>query len=145
MITNESSKEPTYKQLHEQVIGDGTYDVNVVLGRLFMLMVLKTKLHGTTYLREAIVYRYERGLDSRVSLTKEIYPAVASNQCTTVNRVERNIRNTINDCYEHGNLFAFNILTRSEVIKTDYVPTNGELINIIASWLILERQQNNIK
>lgn len=138
-------KETNYQQLHEQIIGDGTQSIQVVLGRLFMTLLLNTKLYGTTYLREAIAYRYERGLDSRVSLTKEIYPTVANNMSTTVNRVERNIRNTINDCYVHGNLFAFNTLTRSEVIKPHYVPTNGELINSIASWLILERQQNNIR
>ena len=134
-----------FQQLHEQVVGDGTQDVKVVLGKLFMLLLFKSKLVGTAYLKEAVLYRYEQELNAQVSLTKEIYPAVASRLSTTVNRVERNIRNAISDCHEHGNLYAFNVLTRGDVIKTGYAPTNGELISSIASWLQLERQQNNIQ
>ena len=141
----DSRKTSNFQQLHEQVVGDGTQNVKVVLSKLFMLLLFKSKLVGTAYLKEAVLYRYEQELNARVSLTKEIYPAVANRLSTTVNRVERNIRNAISDCHEHGNLLAFNDLTRGEVVKTGYAPTNGELISSIASWLQLERQQNNIQ
>ena len=136
---------PSFQQLHSQIIDDGPHDVSVVVGRLFMILCFKNKLVGTNYLKEAVLHRYAKSERTKVSLTKEIYPAIAEKFSTTVDRVERAIRNSIKDCHDHGNLYAFNTLTRSEVIKTEYPPTNGELISNIANWLLLEHQQNNIK
>ena len=137
--------ETDFQILHNQIVGDGSHDASIVVGRLFMVLLFKSKLVGTTYLKEAVLYRYEQADNSRLSLTKDVYPAVAHKLDTTVNRVERAIRNSINDCHVNGNLYAFNDLMRGDVIKTGYAPTNGELISSIASWLQLERQQNNIQ
>ena len=142
-MTNKTAE--ATQPISSQIIGDGTNDVSVVVGRLLMKLLFKSKLLGTTYLKEAVLYRYEKAECSIVSLTKDVYPTVANKLSTTVNRVERAIRNAISDCHEHGNLLAFNDLIHSEVIKEKYPPTNGELISVITSWLQLERQQNHIK
>ena len=142
---SDTRAETNFQNLHDQIVGDGSHDASIVVGRLLMVLVFKSKLVGTTYLKEAVLYRYEQADNARLSLTKDVYPAVATKLDTTVNRVERAIRNTINDCHERGNLFAFNELMRGEVIKEKYPPTNGELISDIASWLQLERQQNHIQ
>ena len=135
----------SFEQLHDHIVGNGTHNASVVVGKLFMLLLFRSKLDGTTYLKEAVLYRYENSSRARVSLTKEIYPAVANKLNTTVERVERAVRNTIKDCYEHGNLFALNNITHSELISKKYLPTNGELISIIVDWLTIERQQNHIR
>lgn len=144
-LMNHRQAETNFQLLHSQIVGDGTHDASIVLGRLLMILLFKSKLVGTTYLKEAVLYRYNKTEHTRISLTKEVYPTIADKFDTTVNRVERAIRNSIGDCYLHGNLFAFNVLTRSEVIDATYSPTNGELISNFASWLSLERQQNNIQ
>ena len=142
---SDTRAETNFQTLHNQIVGDGSFDASVVVGKLLMTLLFKSKLVGTTYLKEAVLFRYEQSDNARVSLTKDIYPAVANKLDTTVNRVERAIRNTINDCHVNGNLYAFNDLMRGEVTKTQYSPTNGELISSIVSWLQLERQQNYIK
>ena len=142
---SDNRAETNFQILHNQIVGDGSYDASIVVGRLFMTLVFKSKLVGTTYLKEAVLYRYKQADNARISLTKDIYPAVATKLDTTVNRVERAIRNTIYDCHANGKLMTFNEVARTEVIKENYIPTNGELISSMASWLQLERQQNYIK
>lgn len=130
-----------YEQLYENIVGDGTSSIDVIVGRLLLALGFKSKLIGTTYLREAILLRYNKSNACRIGLISDIYPAVAQKQASTVNRVERAIRNTINDCYDRGTLLNLNNLFKCQIISPVYAPTNGELLSSIVDWLQIERQQ----
>ena len=134
-----------YDQMYENIVGDGSHSVDVVVGRLLLALGFKSKLIGTTYLKDAILLRYNKTNASRIGLISDIYPAVAEKQESTVNRVERAIRNTINECYSRGTLLGLNNLFKCQVISPVYAPTNGELLSSIVDWLQIERQQHRVK
>ena len=132
-------------ELYRVIVGDGTSDVPSVVGHMLMYLGFKSKLVGTRYLHSAILYRYNKGEIARVSLTGEVYRVVAENNHSTVNRVERAIRNSISDCNDNGNLIAFNDLVHCQIVETKFAPTNGELISSIVNWLQLEKQKGRIR
>jgi two-component system response regulator (stage 0 sporulation protein A) len=61
-------------------------------------------LLGTEYIRTGVAL-YERG----VSMTKELYPAIAKAYATTPSRVERAMRHSIEKAWERG---SFEVQTR---------------------------------
>lgn len=130
--------------LYRFIIGDGADDVSAITERLMFALGFKSKLIGTQYLKEAIILRFETTNMVHAGLTAIIYPAIAQKLNSTVNRVERAIRNTINDCFDNGNLMALNDLTLCKVVSSAYPPTNGELLGSIVSWLQIERQQHHV-
>lgn len=134
-----------HEHIYKFVVGDGTRDIDIVVGKLLIALGFKSKLIGTTYLKEAILCRYDRVDSCRIGLISDIYPAVADKLDSTVNRVERAIRNTINDCYSNGQLLYFNDLLQCQVISPTYAPTNGELLCSVVNWLQIERQQQHVK
>lgn len=134
-----------HEYVYKFVVGDGTRNIDIVVGKLLIVLGFKSKLIGTAYLKEAILFRYDRADDCRMGLISDVYPAVADKLDSTVNRVERAIRNTINDSYLSGKLFYFNDLLQCQVISPTYVPTNGELLSSVVNWLQIERQQQHVK
>ena len=137
-VTDNYSK---HAQIYRFVMGDGSDALDVVLGRLLFALRFKNKLIGTNYLKEAIVARLQLPQHARVSLTRQVYSRVAEKLCSTVDRVERAIRNAIVDCHNHGSLLALNDLIQCNVVSKTYVPTNGEFISNVVSWLCLERDK----
>lgn len=135
----------THDDIYEFVIGNTVDEADVVVGRLVFALGFRNKLIGTQYLKEAILTRFALRDLPRVGLNSEVYPAVADKLGSTVNRVERAIRNSISDCYDFGNLKAFNELLKCPVISLKYTPTNGELVSSVVNWLKIEQQQNHIK
>lgn len=133
------------KQLHANVIGDGNDNVSLVIARLITLLGFKSKLLGTQYLRDAILYRYNNYNAVRVGMTSSAYTAVADMWLSTANRVERAIRNSIINCHMHGALTAFNDLTQTHVIDAKFAPSNGEFMSSVVNWLQLEKQSGRIK
>lgn len=134
-----------HETMYQNIIGNGKDNVEIVVERLINALQFKRKLVGTIYLREAILNRFARVNVARVGLSCDVYPYVAKKLHSTVNRVERAIRNTINDCFEHGALQNFNYLMQSQVISPKYAPSNGELLSVIVSWLWLEQKLDHIK
>lgn len=144
MMNDLSANYTRSSRLREYVLGDGSDSLEVVLHRLFLALRFKNKLLGTYYLKEALTIRYGMPQYARVSLTREIYPMIAGKLSSTVDRVERAIRNAITDCHNHGNLLAFNEVVRCQVVSAKYVPTNGEFISNVVSWLHLEYDKTMI-
>lgn len=132
-------------KLYSVIVGDGTSDVDTAVGHMLMYLGFKSKLIGTRYLKAAILYRYRKADVARINLTGDVYRAVAESNCSTVNRVERAIRNSINDCNNNGNLIAFNDLIHCQIAEPKFPPTNGELISSIVNWLQLEKQKGQIQ
>lgn len=133
------------KELYQSVIGKGQHDVHALVQQLLIELGFKSKLIGTSFLRDAILYRYEKSDVAHVHYSNEVYAAVAEKLQSTPSRVERAIRTAINDCCAYGNLDAFSDLTHSRLTEPGYPPSNTELISIIVSWLILERDKGHIK
>ena len=133
------------KQLYESIIGDGTHDVSNVVQRLLTILGFKSKLLGTQYLMDAILFRYDNCSNLYVGMTNSAYNAVAHLRNSTSTRVERAIRNTIVNCHTLGALKLFNDLTQAPLIHGDYAPSNGEFMCSVVNWLQLEKKSGHIK
>lgn len=132
------------QQMHDNIIGAGE-SVSLVIGRLITSLGFKSKLLGTQYLQDAILYRYSNSNIVRVGMTNSAYVAVAESRLSTANRVERAIRNTIVNCHTHGKLTSFNDLAQAQVINDKFAPSNGEFMSSVVNWLRLEQQSGRIK
>ena len=132
-------------QLYEYIIRPGDDDVDVVVRRLLTTLGFKSKLLGTQYLKDAIVYRYDNSYTLRVGMTNSAYIAVAKIWRSTSTRVERAIRNSIVNCYTYGSLKSFNSLAQAQVIHDDYAPSNGEFMSSVVNWLQLEMQSGRTR
>ncbi|MCH5160041.1 MAG: sporulation initiation factor Spo0A C-terminal domain-containing protein [Clostridiales bacterium] len=124
------------------VVGNGIESVEEAVHRLFFALGFKSKLLGTTYLKEAIRLWFGFPATKRVVLTADIYPRIAKKLDSTPDRVERAIRNAIIDCYDKGKLIWYNDLVRSEIVCPPYKPTNGEFISSVVSWLRIQCRQH---
>lgn len=129
------SKFADFNGLYKFVINDKNESLDAVVSRLLFALGFRNKLIGTAYFKEAILLFYRLPSGIRVNLSDDIYSAIARLKSTTSKRVEKDIRNCIQDCYFSGKLFAFNSLARCEYITNDYPVTNGELLTNIVSWL----------
>lgn len=132
------------KQMYENIIGGGN-DVELVVRRLITSLGFKSKLLGTKYLEDAILYRYANANTMFAGMTNRAYIAVADMWHSTANRVERAIRNSIINCHIHGDLQSFNDLAQTQTIKSQFAPSNGEFMSSVVNWLQLEKQSGRIK
>ena len=129
---------------HENIIGEGN-DVELVVKRLITSLGFKSKLLGTKYLENAILYRYDNANNVCVGMTNNAYVHTANKCRSTSTRVERAIRNAIINCHSYGALICFNDLAHAPVISDDFPPSNGEFISSVVNWLQLEKQSGRIK
>ncbi len=131
-------------ELYKSIVGDGASDVHVLVGQLLIGLGFKSKLTGTQYLKDAILYRYARRDVAHINYNNEVYTDVAERLHSTPCRVERAIRKAIGDCADFGNLNAFNDLIHGRVTAPGYVPSNTELISRIVDWLNIEEEKGHI-
>ena len=124
------------------VVGDGIENIDDAVQRLFFALGFKSKLVGTTYIKEAIKLWCGFPDTKRVVLTTDVYPPIAQKLCSTPDRVERAIRNAIIDCYDNGKLILLNDLVQSDLVSAKYKPTNGEFLSSVVSWLRIQSRQN---
>ena len=134
---------PQHQFLYNMVVGDGIESIDVAVQRLFFALGFKSKLLGTTYLKEAIKLWYAFPSTKRVVMTTDIYPQIATKLLSTPDRVERAIRNAIIDCHDKGKMIYFNDLVQSDVISATYVPTNGEFLSSVVSWLRIQCREHS--
>ncbi len=94
-------------------------------------------LKGYQYIRDAIIMAVE---DTEIlhSMTKELYPAVASMHQTTPSRVERAIRHAIEVAWSRGKVETIDALFGYTVNTGKGKPTNSEFIALIADRILLE-------
>lgn len=143
--TQEKHNMHSRKQMYQNIIGDSKGNVQLVVGRLLTSLGFKSKLLGTQYIQDAILYRYENYNAPCVGMTNRAYFAVAQMRSTTASRVERAIRNSISNCYNHGALRCFNDLAQAQIIDGEFAPSNGEFICSVVNWLRLEAQSGHIR
>lgn len=140
---HESTVAINRQQMYENIIGHGC-NVEIVVRRLLTILGFKSKLLGTKYLEYAILYRFDNANRVFAGMTHRAYVSVANTCQTTSTRVERAIRNSIINCYTHGALRSFNVLTHANVINERFAPSNGEFMCSVVSWLQTEKQSGHI-
>lgn len=96
-------------------------------------MGFRENLMGTPMLRAAIKL-WEPG----VSITKEIYPAVAKQFGTTPSRVERAMRHAIESAWERGDYHTIESVFGGSVSADKGKPTNGDFIARMAVYFGFE-------
>lgn len=109
----------------------GTVEMERYVSEFMLELGIPAHLRGYYYLREAVLLS-AADMELVGSVTKLLYPVIAKEYKTTLQRVERAIRNAIEVSWERGNpdvfeeLFGFSRLTGSAR------PTNSEYIARIA-------------
>ncbi len=115
------------------------HDIRTVAEKLLFVLGFKCNLLGTTYLKDAIVVKYN---NAPCSLCKEIYPGIAATHNTTGKRVERAIRNAINVCYTAQTPMELTELFGKSALTDKYSPSCGEFIGILCTWIHLEKAED---
>lgn len=102
-----------------------------------------SNLKGYGYIREGIqlVY-YEPNLAH--SITKKLYPKIASKFTSTISRVERSMRHAIEVSWNRGNWDRMEEIFGYSVSIDKAKPTNSEFIVTIADMLRLENNKATI-
>ncbi|MBD5159906.1 MAG: sporulation transcription factor Spo0A [Prevotella sp.] len=111
-------------------------DMEIVVTDIIHQLGVPAHIKGYHYLRTAILYSIEDKtlLDS---VTKLLYPTVASIYDTTSSRVERAIRHAIEIAWDRGNVDTLNAFFGYTVDTGKGKPTNSEFIALITDKLRL--------
>ena len=111
-------------------------DMEVVVTDIIHQLGVPAHIKGYHYLRTAILHSIE---DKKLldSVTKLLYPTVASIYDTTSSRVERAIRHAIEIAWDRGNVDTLNSFFGYTVDTGKGKPTNSEFIALITDKLRL--------
>ncbi len=108
------------------------------LSSIFLSIGIPAHIKGYQYLREGIKMVVEE--PERIgSITKVLYPGIASRFDTTPSKVERAIRHAIEVAWTRGKIENINSIFGYNIYSKNDKPTNGEFIALIADKLILEK------
>lgn len=102
------------------------------LPHLLSTLGFSSRLHGFPYIIEAVTFcRQNPG----ASMTKEVYPAIARAHNTTVIRVERNIRSSIESAWNHGDSVLRDRIFGNTINPEKGKPTNRQFVCSLADYL----------
>lgn len=109
-------------------------NIDLTITRLLLSIGFNPHLFGMTYVCEAIKYCVLSQHDGKVSFSGEVYPFIASNHNSSSKSVERDIRTSIQNCYDSKLMFKLNQICGYEIVSQQYAPTNSEFIMKTAYW-----------
>lgn len=109
-----------------------------VISGLMLELGIPAHLKGYQYLRTAITMCVE-DMELIGSVTKLLYPELAKQYMTTVQKIERAIRNAIEVSWERGNEELFEKLFGYSNSVEHNRPTNSEYIASVADYVRLEQ------
>ncbi len=112
-------------------------ELEMYVTQIMLEMGVPAHLKGYHYLREAIMMS-GRDMEAVSSVTKLLYPEVAKKYHTTVQKVERSIRNAIEISWNRGNKSSFETLFGYSADCGRNRPTNSEYIARIADKVRLD-------
>jgi two-component system response regulator (stage 0 sporulation protein A) len=112
-------------------------DLEVEVTNIIHDIGVPAHIKGHQYLRDAIMMVMKDG-DIINGITKQLYPAVASDFKTTPSRVERAIRHAIEVAWGRGKIDTLQSVFGYTVNMGKGKPTNSEFIAMIADKLRLE-------
>ena len=107
------------------------------ISEIFISIGIPPHIKGYGYLREGIKLTIEQPYIIN-SVTKELYPSIATKFSTTSSKVERAIRHAIEVAWNRGRIEAINAIFGSRIYLGAEKPTNSEFIALVADKLILE-------
>lgn len=116
---------PKSKQLDERITN------------IFITVGIPAHIKGYQFLREAI----KMAMDSPEiinSITKKLYPSIATKFDTSASKVERAIRHAIEVAWNRGKIENINNLFGIRVYGNNEKPTNGEFIALVADKMLIE-------
>lgn len=120
-----SQNKPKNKQLDERITN------------IFITVGIPAHIKGYQFLREAIKMAIDSP-DIINSITKRLYPSIASKFDTSASKVERAIRHAIEVAWNRGKIENINNLFGIRVYGNNEKPTNGEFIALVADKMLIE-------
>ena len=123
------------KTLHERTVSEKTLDERI--SNIFVSVGIPAHIRGYQFLREGIKLAVA---DPPIinSITKSLYPSIASRFDTTPSKVERAIRHAIEVAWNRGKIENINNVFGIKVYNSSEKPTNGEFIALLAVKMLLE-------
>lgn len=113
-------------------------DVRATVSNVLLALRIPTKLRGYVCARESILYLMR---SPGMSVTKELYPAVAALCDGTPAQVERAIRGAIQAGWSQGAGEAWEQFFNRRPDGTIHRPSNAEFLSRIADFLSLDRDE----
>ena len=120
-----NANKPKSKQLDERITN------------IFITVGIPAHIKGYQFLREAIKMAIDTP-DIINSITKRLYPSIASKFDTSASKVERAIRHAIEVAWNRGKIENINNLFGIRVYGNNEKPTNGEFIALVADKMLIE-------
>ncbi|QGH34879.1 sporulation transcription factor Spo0A [Gracilibacillus salitolerans] len=115
------------------------FDLEANITHIIHEIGVPAHIKGYMYLREAITMVYN-DIELLGSITKVLYPDIATKFNTTASRVERAIRHAIEVAWSRGNMDSISSLFGYTVSVSKAKPTNSEFIAMVADRLRLEHR-----
>ncbi len=112
-------------------------ELEVAVTKLMREIGIPAHIKGYQFIREAILLSI-KDYDIINSITKQLYPAIACQYCTTPSRVERAIRHAIESTWNKGFVKSDDKLFGYTLSTDRGKPTNAEFIAIAADKLRLQ-------
>ena len=107
------------------------------ISNIFITVGIPAHIKGYQFLREAIKMAI-RDPDIINSITKQLYPNIATKFQTSASKVERAIRHAIEVAWNRGRIENINSIFGVKVYGTNDKPTNGEFIALVADKMLIE-------
>ena len=104
---------------------------------IFITVGIPAHIKGYQFLREAILMAIDNP-EIINSITKQLYPTIATKFETTSSKVERAIRHAIEVAWNRGKIENINTVFGLKVYSSNEKPTNGEFIALVADKMLLE-------
>jgi two-component system response regulator (stage 0 sporulation protein A) len=114
-----------------------TYDLERDVTDMIHEIGVPAHIKGYQYLRDAIMLSVEDG-EMLNSITKVLYPTIATKFQTTSSRVERAIRHAIEVAWSRGRMETLDALFGYTINTGKGKPTNSEFIALIADKIRLQ-------
>lgn len=107
------------------------------ISNIFITVGIPAHIKGYQFLREAIKMAIDNP-EIINSITKQLYPSIASHFETSASKVERAIRHAIEVAWNRGKIENINNLFGIKVYNSNEKPTNGEFIALVADKMLIE-------
>lgn len=121
-----------------------SFAIESLIDKVFSILGIRRNLVGAMYLCYAIKIAIANPFVITSAVTTRMYPCIAKYFDTNTARIERAIRNTLEDCFTFGKFPRLNALFGMEIFSTQDKPTNAEFIALIADKINLKLQSNRL-
>ncbi|MEG1536342.1 MAG: sporulation transcription factor Spo0A [Clostridia bacterium] len=125
------------ERLIAQAVRRSQLNLDEKLANIFISVGIPAHIKGYQFLRDAIKMAIDSP-DIINSITKKLYPSIATHFETSASKVERAIRHAIEVAWNRGKIENINNIFGLKVYSANDKPTNGEFIALLADKMIME-------